>query len=126
MKPCGTGVHSPYPKTWKGQRILLHFGAVDWEATVWVNGVEVGTHRGGYLPFHFDITHCVHTGNNELVVSVWDPTDQNWAARGKQVLNPKGIWYTAVSGIWQTVWLEPVPETHIESLNSPRILMLKP
>jgi len=104
------------PKTWNGQRILLHFGAVDWEATVQVNGVDVGTHRGGYLPFHFDITDSLNTGENELVVSVWDPTDKNWGARGKQVLNPKGIWYTAISGIWQTVWLEPVPETYIEGL----------
>ncbi len=104
------------PQEWDGQRVLLHFGAVDWEATIWVNGEEVGTHRGGYLPFNIDITDQLGSGENELVVSVWDPTDTSWGARGKQVLNPRGIWYTAVSGIWQTVWLEPVPTNHIQSL----------
>ncbi len=104
------------PADWGGQRVLLHFGAVDWECTIWVNGVQVGTHRGGYLPFYFDITYQLLEGENEIVVAVWDPTDQSWIARGKQVLAPKGIWYTAVSGIWQTVWLEPVPELSIRSL----------
>ncbi|MFC1996488.1 glycoside hydrolase family 2 protein [Chloroflexota bacterium] len=114
------------PDDWVGERVLLHFGAVDWECNVWVNGVQVGTHRGGYLPFHFDITNQLlpasslsggsEGSENEIVVSVWDPTDQSWIARGKQVLGPKGIWYTAVSGIWQTVWLEPVPETSIQGL----------
>jgi beta-galactosidase/beta-glucuronidase len=104
------------PKYWAGRRVLLHFGAVDWECTVRVNGVEIGKHRGGYIPFYFDITPQLLDGENELLVSVWDPTDQSWIARGKQVLSPKGIWYTAVSGIWQTVWLEPVPQTYIRSL----------
>jgi len=104
------------PADWTGQRVLLHFGAVDWECTIWVNGVQVGTHRGGYLPFYFDITHQLLEGENEVVVAVWDPADQSWIARGKQVLAPKGIWYTAVSGIWQSVWLEPVPEISIRSL----------
>jgi beta-galactosidase/beta-glucuronidase len=104
------------PHTWSGQRILLHFGAVDWEATIWVNGNEVGEHRGGYLPFSFDITSKLVAGGNELVVAVRDPTDKSWGARGKQTLLPKGIWYTAVSGIWQTVWLEPVPETYVQSM----------
>jgi beta-galactosidase/beta-glucuronidase len=104
------------PKDWDGQRILLHFGAVDWETTVWVNQNRVGMHRGGYLSFYFDITDQLSPGENELVVSAWDPTDRSWGGRGKQVLNPKGIWYTAVSGIWQTVWLEPVPENHIQGL----------
>ncbi len=104
------------PDDWSGQRVLLHFGAVDWECKVWVNGVEVGRHRGGYLPFYFDITNQLMDGENELRVSVGDPTDQSWIARGKQVLNPKGIWYTAVSGIWQTVWLEPVPQTSIRGV----------
>ncbi|HTX90646.1 MAG TPA: glycoside hydrolase family 2 TIM barrel-domain containing protein [Anaerolineales bacterium] len=104
------------PKKWGGRRILLHFGAVDWEATVWVNGQLLGTHRGGYLPFSFDITAQITDSVNELVVAVWDPTDSSWQQRGKQVLKPKSIWYTAVSGIWQTVWLEPVPETYIKCL----------
>ncbi len=104
------------PPGWEGQRILLHFGAVDWEATIWVNGQEIGKHRGGYLPFWFDITGKMLEGENELVLSVWDPTDTSWQQHGKQTLKPKGIWYTAVSGIWQTVWLEPVPETYIDRL----------
>ncbi|MBN1180240.1 MAG: hypothetical protein JXD18_13595 [Anaerolineae bacterium] len=105
------------PDDWAGQRLLLHFGAVDWECVVWVNGHEVGEHRGGYLPFYFDVTEHVLRGEaNELVVAVWDPSDRHWQQRGKQVLHPKGIWYTAVSGIWQTVWLEPVPQTYIDRL----------
>jgi beta-galactosidase/beta-glucuronidase len=99
-----------------GVRALLHFGAVDDECDVWVNGKCVGGHRGGYLPFTFDITDALVDGDNELIVSVWDPTDTGLQQRGKQVLNPKGIWYTSVSGIWQTVWLEVVPEVSIESL----------
>ncbi len=79
------------PAGWRGQRILLHFGAVDWEATVWVNERLVGTHRGGYLPFHFDITEHLRPGENELLVAVWDPTDAHWQARGKQTLNPRTI-----------------------------------
>jgi beta-galactosidase/beta-glucuronidase len=104
------------PKKWAGRRILLHFGAVDWEATVWVNGQKVGTHQGGYLPFWFDITPNLHDGENELVVSVWDPTDASWQQHGKQVRKPKSIWYTASSGIWQTVWLEPVLDMYIAGL----------
>jgi len=104
------------PIEWAGQRVLLHFGAVDWECKVWINGVEIGSHRGGYIPFYFDITNQLLKDENELIVSVWDPTDQCWIARGKQVLNPKSIWYTAVSGIWQTVWLEPVPQTFVQGL----------
>lgn len=104
------------PPTADGQRVLLHFGAVDYECTVWVNGVEVGSHRGGYLPFSFEITEALVDGENELLAAVWDPTDVEMQERGKQVLAPKGIWYSAVSGIWQTVWLEVVPETSIRSL----------
>ncbi|MEX2172487.1 MAG: sugar-binding domain-containing protein [Pirellulales bacterium] len=101
----------------KGQRLLLHFGAVDWEATVWVNGKQVGEHRGGYDPFSFDITDALNDEEQqEVTVAVWDPTDSSYQPRGKQVLKPHGIWYTAVTGIWQTVWLEPVPATRIESL----------
>ena len=97
-------------------RWLLHFGAVDWQTTVWVNGREVGEHTGGYDPFTIDITEAVTAGNNELTVSVWDPTDAGFQPKGKQVLNPGGIMYTAVTGIWQTVWLEQVPRQYIRSL----------
>jgi len=100
-----------------GHRLLLHFGAVDWEAEVFVNGAKVGEHRGGYDPFTFDITDAL--GDNreqELVVAVWDPTDRGPQPRGKQVMRPRGIWYTAVTGIWQTVWLEPVPRAYVSGL----------
>lgn len=98
------------------QRILLHFGAVDYECNAWLNGSHIGGHRGGYLPFCFDISEALTSGENELVVSVWDPTDSGLQQRGKQALEPKGVWYSAVSGIWQTVWLEAVPATSIHSL----------
>ncbi len=104
------------PKDWFGKNILLHFGAVDWQTTVWVNGKAVGNHQGGYLPFWFDITPYLLDRQNELLVAVWDPTDAYWQQHGKQVSKPKSIWYSAVSGIWQTVWLEPVPETYITGL----------
>jgi hypothetical protein len=105
------------PKGWANKRILLHFGAVDWDATVWLNGKEIGTHRGGYDPFTFDITDALNTtGRQEIILSVWDPTDAGYQPRGKQVKKPGGIWYTAVTGIWQTVWLEPVPESYIRRL----------
>jgi len=102
----------------KGKRLLLHFGAVDWRAEVWVNGKAVGNHEGGYDPFTFDITDALKPkGPDEIVVAVWDPTDSGPQPRGKQVLNPNSIWYTAVSGIWQTVWLEPVPAHSISALS---------
>lgn len=106
------------PRKWREQRVLLHFGAVDFETTVWVNGKKVGEHRGGYDPFSFDISGNVNfSGRNEIVVAVWDPTDAGPYARGKQVRKPdQGIFYTATSGIWQTVWLEPVPPSSIEKL----------
>ncbi len=104
------------PAKWKNNKILLHFGAVDWKADVWVNGVKVGQHVGGYTPFSFDITPALVSGNNTLVVKVWDPTDQGYQPRGKQVNKPEGIWYTPVTGIWQTVWLEPVGEKYIENV----------
>jgi hypothetical protein len=91
-------------------QLLLHFGAVDWDTTVWVNGKEVGRHRGGYDPFTFDVTDALKpSGEQELVVSVGDPSDAGTQPRGKQVQRPRGIWYTPTTGIWQTVWLEPVP-----------------
>jgi hypothetical protein len=105
------------PEAWAGRRVLLHFGAVDWETSVRVNGREMGTHRGGYDPFTFDITDALKAGAaQELVVAVWDPADSGTQPRGKQVLDPKGIWYTPVTGIWQSVWLEPVPESAIRDL----------
>jgi beta-galactosidase/beta-glucuronidase len=106
------------PAGWAGKRVLLHFGAVDWAAVVTLNGQRVGDHRGGYLPFSFDVTPLLVDGDNELVVQVQDPTDTSSQARGKQTLHPGGILYTAVSGIWQTVWLEPVPDVHIESVTA--------
>lgn len=104
------------PSSWKGKNILLHFGAVDWRADVWVNDVKVGSHTGGFVPFSFDITAALVKGENRVVVRVWDPTDRGYQPRGKQVNEPGGIWYTPVSGIWQTVWLEPVSAKHIEHL----------
>lgn len=102
---------------WKGKNILLHFGAVDWKTDVWVNGIRVGSHIGGFTPFTFDITEALNIkGNNSIVVKVWDPTDKGYQPRGKQVSEPKGIWYTPVTGIWQTVWLEPVNSTYISDL----------
>lgn len=99
------------PSDWKGERILLHFGAVDYECTLWINGGMVGSHTGGFDAFHFDITAFLKDGENELLLGVTDPTDSGEQPRGKQVLKPQGIWYTPVSGIWQTVWMEPVPST---------------
>lgn len=105
------------PSEWRKSRVLLHFGAVDWKTDVWVNGVRVGSHSGGFTPFSFDITAALEEGGmNTLVVRVWDPTDKGYQPRGKQVSTPEGIWYTPVTGIWQTVWLEPVNEVHIEDL----------
>ncbi|MGI8979949.1 MAG: glycoside hydrolase family 2 TIM barrel-domain containing protein [Pirellulaceae bacterium] len=98
-------------------RVLLHFGAVDWEAKVWVNGNEVAQHRGGYDPFSCDITDALAADKpSELLVSASDPTDASFQPRGKQIARPHGIWYTPTTGIWQTVWLEVVPTTHIESI----------
>jgi hypothetical protein len=105
------------PPAWRGRRLLLHFGAVDWEARAWVNEKEVGSHKGGYDPFTFDLTAALSpSGKQEIVLSVWDPTDHGTQPRGKQVRRPEGIWYTPATGIWQTAWLEPVPEASIESL----------
>lgn len=104
------------PPTWKNKRVLLHFGAVDWQADVWVNGIKVGMHTGGFTPFEFDITEALKNGENTLEVRVLDATDKGWQPRGKQVIEPREIWYTPVSGIWQTVWLEPVADTYITNL----------
>jgi beta-galactosidase/beta-glucuronidase len=106
------------PSAWKNRRTILHFGAVDWKAEVFLNGIKIGGHTGGYTPFCFDITPFLKPGEQKLVVKVWDPTDRGFQPRGKQVGNPNSIWYTAVTGIWQTVWLEPVGEKHIVSLKT--------
>jgi hypothetical protein len=105
------------PASWRGRRTLLHFGAIDWDATVYVDGRPVGSHRGGYDAFTIDVSEAAAAGGrHELVVSVWDPADNGTQPRGKQVNNPRGIWYTSVTGIWQTVWLEPVPDMAIDGL----------
>lgn len=106
------------PSAWRGKQILLHFGTVDWKAEVWVNDVKVGEHTGGFTPFYFDITSVLNKGNNDLVVKVWDPSDRGEQPRGKQIANPHGIWYTPVTGIWQTVWLEPVATQYITNLKT--------
>jgi hypothetical protein len=123
MRPVGENDRIYYrrgfklPKSWAGKRIILHFGAVDFAAAVWVNGLEVGRHQGGYDAFAFDITDTLHpVRTNEITVAVSDPTDAGTQPRGKQVRKPNGIWYTSVSGIWQTVWLEPVNTAFIEDL----------
>lgn len=107
------------PPAWKNKKILLHFGAVDWKSDVWVNDIRVGSHTGGYTPFSFDITPFLQKGGEQkLVVRVWDPSDRGYQPRGKQVERPQGIWYTPVTGIWQTAWLEPVGESWISGLKN--------
>ena len=122
MKPVGGDNKLWYRRTFESPkktegRLLLHFGAIDWQATVWINGKEVGSHQGGYDPFTFDITDALKAdGAQEMVVGVWDPTNDGPQPRGKQVKKPGGIFYTPVTGIWQTVWLEPVSSTYVKSL----------
>lgn len=104
------------PEDWAGQRIKLNFGAVDWKAEVYVDEQFAGEHTGGYAPFSFDITDLLGKGRRHtLKLKVTDSTDKWFQARGKQVSEPGGIWYTAVTGIWQTVWMEPLPSAHIDS-----------
>ena len=104
------------PKKWKGKNVLLHFGAVDWHAEVYVNDVLVGEHKGGFDPFSFDITpYLKKSGKQILKVKVQDATDNSFQPRGKQCFINRSIWYTPVSGIWQTVWLEPVAPAHINN-----------
>ena len=104
------------PSSWKGKDVLLHFGAVDWKTDVWVNGYYVGEHKGGYDPFSFNVTPYLNkSGQQTIRVKVYDATDQAFQPRGKQVEVPGLIWYTPVTGIWQTVWMEPVSKTHIEN-----------
>ena len=104
------------PSSMKNKAVLLHFGAVDWQTEVFVNGKSAGKHEGGFDPFTFDITALLNKGaKQEIKIRVWDPTDEGPQPRGKQVRKPEGIWYTPVTGIWQTVWLEAVPESYIVS-----------
>ncbi len=125
MKPVETGGlwyrrTFEVPAAWARQRVLLHFGAVDWAASVTVNGRTFPTHEGGFDPFTLDITAALEPGRGreqEIIVGVFDPTDGGTQPRGKQVKKPEGIFYTPTTGIWQTVWLEPVPsEAHISAL----------
>ncbi|MEQ8860979.1 MAG: glycoside hydrolase family 2 TIM barrel-domain containing protein [Pseudomonadales bacterium] len=105
------------PTSWAGRRMVLHFGAVDYEAAVWIDGAFVAAHCGGFDPFSIDVSEFLQPDDVELVVGVWDPSNRGEQSRGKQHLNNQGIWYTAVTGIWQSVWLEPLPaENHIEEL----------
>lgn len=107
------------PANWKSKDIVLNFGAVDWKADVFVNDILIGSHQGGFTPFSFNITpYLTGKSNQKLVVRVWDPSDKGYQPRGKQTSNPEGIWYTPVTGIWQTVWLEPVATNHITSVKS--------
>lgn len=104
------------PDDWTGKRIILHFGAVDWLCHIYINEIEVGSHWGGYNSFCFDITDFLIEGENELTVRVWDPTDKGHQQRGKQACETHGFWYTSTTGIWQTVWLEPVNADYIENI----------
>ena len=107
------------PANWKNKKVILNFGAVDWKADIWVNDIKVGSHQGGYTPFSIDISAALSKDKSQkLTVRVWDPTDASFQPRGKQVRNPQGIWYTAVTGIWQTVWLEPVEQNYIQQIKT--------
>ncbi|MFZ9661265.1 MAG: glycoside hydrolase family 2 protein [Chitinophagaceae bacterium] len=102
------------PAAFRKGKVLLHFGAVDWKCDVFINDHKVGSHQGGYDPFYLDITSALSkSANQNVTIKVWDPTDDGPQPRGKQVKNPNSIWYTPVTGIWQTVWLENVPSTYI-------------
>ncbi|MBE3140032.1 MAG: chitobiase/beta-hexosaminidase C-terminal domain-containing protein, partial [Thermoplasmata archaeon] len=107
------------PSAWSNKNILLNFEASDWETIVWVDGKEIGKHRGGYDPFTFDITESLGKQKiHELLVCVWDPTNKGTQPRGKQVSSPGSIWYTPTTGLWQTVWIEPVNESYISSFRT--------
>ena len=106
------------PAAWKNKKILLNFGAVDWKADVWINDIKVGSHQGGYTAFSLDISPFLGKSVQKLTVRVWDPSDKGFQPRGKQVEDPRGIWYTSVTGIWQTVWIEAVNENFITAVRS--------
>lgn len=104
------------PSSWRGKDVLLHFGAVDWKSEVWVNGQSLGVHTGGYTPFCYNITpYLKKSGAQTVRLRVWDASDKSFQPRGKQVCESSGIWYTPVTGIWQTVWMEPVAKTHVSN-----------
>src|SRR3546814_3817156 len=106
------------PADWAGEHVMLNFGAVDYATTVRVNGSVVGSHKGGFDAFGFDITDYLKPGANEIIVEVTDPTSAGTQPRGKPILDPPGIWYKAVRGIWPTVWIEPVPKHHIADVRA--------
>jgi beta-galactosidase/beta-glucuronidase len=107
------------PSSWKNKKVLLNFGAVDWKADIWINNIKAGNHTGGYTPFSIDITPFINKGGNQdITVRVWDPGDEGYQPHGKQVNEPEGIWYTSVTGIWQTVWIEPVDQAYIGHLKT--------
>lgn len=107
------------PSSWKNRNVLLHFGAVDWKTDVFVNDVLIGSHQGGFTPFSFDVTPFLNGQKEQkLVVRVWDPTTDGFQPVGKQRCNQEGIWYTPVTGIWQTVWLEPVANNHVTAIKA--------
>ncbi len=119
------------PKNWQDQNIILNFGAVDWSMSCWINGKEAGSHKGGFDAFSFDITEFLREGENEIKVAVTDPTNEGSQPVGKQTLDPGGIFYTAVTGIWQTVWIEPVNDVFFRSFEvvtdiDQRIVTIKP
>jgi hypothetical protein len=104
------------PAGWGGQRIILHLDAVNWQSQVYINGHNVGMHKGGYDPISYDITSYLNGGTNELIVQVYSPEDNGGEPRGKQTLYPGGVMYTSSSGIWQSVWLEPVDSSGVQNL----------
>ena len=104
------------PAAWSGKDVLLHFEASDWHTRIWIDDHFVGEHWGGYDPFYFNISEFIgYNKTHILKVSVWDPTSNGYQPRGKQINEPEGIFYTSVTGIWQTVWMEPVPGSFIQS-----------
>ena len=105
------------PEKWENKNILLHFGAVDWKCELLINNFKIGEHIGGYSSFFFDITDKLQKGKNTIILKVFDPTDKNYQPVGKQTLTPGSIWYTPISGIWQTVWLEPVDQHYIQKID---------
>ena len=104
------------PQNWSDKNIILNFGGVDWKCFIYINDIKVGDHSGGYTSFSFDITNSLRKGINKLLVKVLDPTNKGYQPLGKQVLNPENIYYTSISGIWQSVWLEPVNKDYIKNI----------
>jgi beta-galactosidase/beta-glucuronidase len=107
------------PDAWTGQRVVLHFGAVNWDSSIFLNGQRIGAHRGGFDSFDFDVTSALKPGRNELIVSAYNPIQvdtEDAQVVGKQRVHPKDIFYTGSTGIWQSVWLEPLPAAHISGL----------